>query len=358
MPRIDRYVLRELAGAFAACIAVLLIVSLSGIVADVLNKITRGKVPAALLFSQLGLRGLDVLPRLSADALFLGVLLAYGRAYRDSEMAVAGRRGTRPYRRMARPLLWVALPTALVVGLTSLWLAPAALNTSKTMIDAANRRCGRGTRDRALRGDSVVRAWCIWPRWNPRQPLPAPVRAFRGGRAHRVVTAAAGELYQESRARSAISADRRFRVEANWGRMRFRIMRFKRNDIRVPDSEQSEAGRSEERSSSAALWGQRQRGGPRRMQWRIGMPIAALVRRCRAAAVAHTRRVPARYGRILVALLGYVVYLNFLSLVVHGRRRSIAGMARAVVVASADAGVAMWFAVRDERLPRPRRSAA
>ena len=71
-----------------------------------------------------------MLPLLLPLALFLGVLLAYGRLYRDSEMAVLASAGL-GIRRLARPLLWIALPVAVLVGMTSLWLAPAALRTSR-----------------------------------------------------------------------------------------------------------------------------------------------------------------------------------------------------------------------------------
>ena len=62
MNRIDRYLLRELWLNFAATLAVLLMISLSGLLADLLSRIARGKVPASLLLSQLGLRLVDILP--------------------------------------------------------------------------------------------------------------------------------------------------------------------------------------------------------------------------------------------------------------------------------------------------------
>jgi lipopolysaccharide export system permease protein len=360
MPRIDRYVLRELAGAFGASVVVLVMVSLSGIVADLLSKIARGKVPAALLFSQLGLRSLDLLPLLLPLALFLAVLLAYGRLYRDSEMAVLASSGL-SIRRLARPLLWIALPVAFVVGLTSLWLAPAALRTSKDMIDAANRSLlvaglepGRFVEIPGRQ--SVVYLAEMEPDGSKFRRL--FVHSERDGRID-VVTAVSGELYQESQGEERyLSLTDGFRVEGELGKDEFRLMRFKRNDIRVPDSEPSESGRREERYSSMELLASGTAVDRAELHWRLGAPIAALVLALLALPLSRSPPRSARYGRILFALMGYILYLNLLGLgrawMADGAMPTALGLWWVHVPALC---AALWLLWRDERLPRPRGSA-
>ena len=360
LPRIDRYILRELAGTFAACVVVLVMVSLSGIVADILSKIARGKVPAALLLSQLGLRGLDVLPLLLPLALFLGVLLAYGRLYRDSEMAVLASAGL-GIRRLARPLFWLALPVAILVGTTSLWLAPAALRTSKDMIDAANRSLlvaglepGRFVEIPGRQ--SVVYLAEMEPDGSRFRRL--FVHSEKDGRID-VVTAAEGELYQESQGDERyLSLTDGFRVEGELGKDEFRLMRFKRNDIRVPDSEPSNGGRAEERNTTLALLASEGDADRAELHWRLGSPIAALVLALLALPLARTPPRSARYGRILVALLSYIVYLNLLALgrawIADGAMPAWLGLWWVHLPALA---IALWLLWRDERLPRVRAAA-
>ncbi len=360
LPRIDRYILRELAGTFAACVVVLVMVSLSGIAADIMNKIVRGKVPAALLLSQLGLRGLDILPLLLPLALFLGVLLAYGRLYRDSEMAVLASVGLGT-RRLARPLLWIVLPVALLVGLTSLWLAPAAMRTSKDMIDAANRSLlvaglepGRFVEIPGRQ--SVVYLADMAPDGSKFRRL--FVHSERDGRID-VVTAVSGELYQESQGEERyLSLTDGFRVEGELGKDEFRLMRFKRNDIRVPDSEPSEGGRSEERNSTLALLASDGNADRAELHWRMGSPLAVFVLALLALPLARAPPRSARYGRILVALLGYIVYLNVLAL---GRAWIADGQVPAWMglwwVHGPALAIALWMLWRDERLPRAKASA-
>lgn len=359
MPRIDRYVLREIASAFAACVVVLVMVSLSGIVADLLSKISRGKVPAGLLLSQLGLRALDVLPLLLPLALFLGVLLAYGRLYRDSEMAVLAAAGV-GLRRLARPLLWIALPIAIVVGLTSLWLAPAAMRTSKAMIEAANRSLliagiepGRFVEIPGRH--SVVYMAEMEPDGSRFRRL--FVHSERDGRID-VVTAAAGQLYQESQGDERyLSLTDGFRVEGELGKDAFRIMRFARNDIRVPDSEQSESGRREERSTTLELLDSDRAGDQAELHWRFGAPLASLVLALLALPLSRTPPRSARYGRLLLAVLSYIVYLNLLSLgrawIADGSMPVWLGLWWVHLPALA---LALWLLWSDQRL-RPARSA-
>jgi lipopolysaccharide export LptBFGC system permease protein LptF len=135
---IDRYLARELLVSFIAATAILLLVSIGGTVADLLNKIARGRIPAELLFSLIGLRTIDALTLLAPLAVFIGVQLAYGRLYRESEMAVFAASGL-PMTGLIRPLALLAIPLALLMALISFWLAPAAVRLSQSLLLQANR---------------------------------------------------------------------------------------------------------------------------------------------------------------------------------------------------------------------------
>lgn len=316
MRKIDRYVFTELLTSFAASLVVLIMVSMGGLLADLLGKIARGKVPAALLLSQLGLRSLDALPLLLPLALFLGVLLAFGRLYRDSEMAVLASVGVGP-RALLRPLLMLALPVISVVALVSLWGSPLALETSKRMIDSANRSLlvaglepGRFIE---LPGrHSVIYLGDMSADGSRFQRL--FVHSERDDRID-VVSARAGELFSESVGdeRYLLLQDG-FRVEGVPGQNDFRMMRFKRNEIRVPDSEQAVVGAEPQRRDTLSLW---QRGNPEdvaELHWRLGAPLAALILAMLALPLSRTPPRAARYGVLLLGLLAYIVYQNLMVL--------------------------------------------
>lgn len=358
---LDRYLLRELATAFAAVLVVLALVSLGGLVADLLSKIARGKLPAGLLLSQLGLRVVDALPLLLPLSLFLAVLLAFGRLYKDSEMAVLASAGVGPGA-LLRPVALVAVPLALLVGLSSLWFAPQALRLSQAMIDAANRSLlvaglepGRFIE---LPGrHSVVYLAEMAPDGSSFERL--FVHAERDGRID-VITASAGELFQESQGEERyLSLFDGFRVEGEVGRNDWRLMRFERNDIRVPDSEPDASGSEVQRSPTAALWTSEEREARAELHWRIGSPLATLVLVLLALPLARTPPRASRHGQLLVALLAYILYLNLLAL---GRAWLASGTLPLALglwwVHGPALAIALWLLWREQRLPAPRPAGA
>ena len=77
----------------------------------------------------LGFSALSYLPTLLSLSLFLSVLLALSRSYRDSEMVVWFCSGI-GLTRWIRPVLWYALPVVAVIALLSLVLTPWAWSKS------------------------------------------------------------------------------------------------------------------------------------------------------------------------------------------------------------------------------------
>ena len=357
---IDRYLLRQLVAAFVACLLVLVLVSMGGLVADLLSKIARGKLPPGLLVSQLGLRALDFLPLLLPLSLFLAVLLAYGRMYRDSEMAVLASAGL-GIRRLARPVVWLAVPVAIGVGLTSLWLSPAALRTSQAMIEAANKSLlvaglepGRFVEIPGRNGVVYISQMDD----DGRNFQRLFVHNERDGRVD-VVTAQAGELFQESQGEERyLRLTDGFRVEGALGSDAFRMMRFAGNDIRLPDVEPGHVGRVEQRMTTHELARVDAPVERAELHWRLATPLATLILALLALPLAHSPPRSARYGRVLVALLGYILYLNLLALgrafLASGTIPAWAGLWWVHLPAAAIALYLLW---RDERLVRPRSAA-
>ncbi len=354
---IDRYLLRQLLLAFLASVTILVLVSMGGLVADLLGKIARGKLPPGLLVSQLGLRALDFLPLLLPLSLFLAVLLTYGRMYRDSEMAVLAAAGL-DITRLARPLIGLALLVAVLVGMTSLWLSPVALRTSQAMIDSANKSLLVAGLEAGRFVDLPGRGGVIYISQmddEGRYFQRLFVQNERDGRID-VITARAGELYQESQGEERyLRLEDGFRVEGEQDSSAFRMMRFARNDIRLPDVEPSNVGRSEQRMSTRDLLRAEQTVERAELHWRLATPLATLVLALLALPLSHSPPRSARHGRILLALLAYIVYLNTLALgrifLADGQIPAWAGLwwVHAPVVA-----LALWLLWRDRRLVRRR----
>jgi lipopolysaccharide export system permease protein len=313
---IDRYLLRELTLSLLATTAVLLLITVGGFLSDTLSKIARGKVPPDLLVAMIGLRTLEGLTLLLPLALFLAVLMTYGRLYRDSEMSVFAASGL-GISGLMRPLALLGVPMAMLLALLSLWVAPASARLGDRLIDEANRSLILAGMDAGRfielpARHSVVYVAELDPEGRRFRRL--FVHAERDGRVD-IVTAEAGELYFDGDGDERfLSLTRGFRVEGDLSQDAFRTMRFERNDIRLPDAESDERREAESAERTRDLMAQGSARHMAELHWRIGAPLSALVLCVLALPLARSAPRQPRYGRILMAILAYIIYANGLAL--------------------------------------------
>jgi lipopolysaccharide export system permease protein len=315
MRALDRYLLREFAQSVSASLVVLGMVSMSALVGVVLDRIARGKVPASLMLSQLGLQLLSYLPLILPLALMLGLLLSLGRLYRDSEMPVLAAVGVGPGR-LFRPLAMLLVPVLLVVGACSLWLGPWGQRTSNAMIDDANRslvvaglEAGRFT---SLPDGGVVYVGAV----SEGGERLRRVFVQRGG-ADRVdvTTAESGQLFFDGASERYLRLEDGFRVEGPGGEGRdFRLMRYAANEIRLPDRAEVAEPDDPEILPTTTLLGDPRREARAQLHWRLAPPLLALAFALLAVPLARGGPRQTRYGRILLGFLAYLVGMNLATL--------------------------------------------
>ena len=352
---VDRYLLRELAITCAGTAVLLLMVTLGGTISDVLRRVAIGEVPVGLLASQVGLRSLDALTLLLPLALFIAALLAYSRLYRDGEMAILASAGMGSAA-LLRPLLLLAAPLAGAIALLTFWIVPGALRVSDRMVYEANR--------------SLLTAGLEPGRF---QPLPGNqgvvyvgeiteggkkfkrlfVYRERDGRVD-IVTATHGGLFHDQNGIDRFLALRDgFRVEGSLATPNFRTMRFERNDLRLPQPENVKRKRAETRVPSTVLLTRAEVPAVAEMHWRASLPMSAVVLALLAFPLARGNPREPRFGRITLAVLGYIVYLNLLALgrgwIADGTLAPAFGLwwVHAIFL-----GIGAWLISRGNRAPR------
>ncbi|MEO5566259.1 MAG: LPS export ABC transporter permease LptF [Luteimonas sp.] len=312
MPQLDRYLLREFAQATVASLVVLMMVSLGGLFANVLSQVASGRVPATLMLSQLGLQTLRYLPLILPLGLMLGLLLAVGRLYRDAEMPVLASIGVGPVR-LLRPLLMAALPVVAVIALCSLWLGPWAKATSVNMIAESTRNLlvaglepGRFTE--LPGGGGVVYVGAM----STDGTALSRIFVYRqDGDRLDVTTARTGGITRQN-GRRYLRLNEGFRVEGprEVGRD-FRLMRYARNDLLMADQAPDEAAaRDPQAMTTAALLGDARPAAIAQLHYRIAPPLLALAFALLAVPLARSSPRQARYGRVLIGFLAYLVGMN------------------------------------------------
>jgi len=158
---LDRYVLREVAQAWLAVTGVLLVVLVSNELAQILGMAAERGYPRAIILDLIGLTSIQNLTVLIPVAMLIGIVLALGRLYHESEMAAIRACGVRPAR-LLRPI------------------AACATMPACTAVEGAGgsgRRRRSGSRARSLRSCWRWRPWLPpWPRptsrWSLRRSAP------------------------------------------------------------------------------------------------------------------------------------------------------------------------------------------
>ena len=357
---IERHITRQFAESVFAVAVVLLLVTLGALFADLIGEIAKGKVPAGLLLSQLGLRSVRFITLVMPLALFLGLLISIGRMYAESEMAVLASVGLGP-QRLWKPLALVTAPIILVVALASLWLAPLSANKAKEMIEVANRSFliaglepGRFVELPGKGG--VLYVTDLTPDGTHFNQL--FVQREHEGRLD-IITAHDGSLHLEGETTRYLRLKDGFRVEGELGKKDFRMMRFQTNDVRVPDRESSDKTDDLSADSTLDLASSGNSKSVAEVHWRIAAPIFVLILAVFAIPLARSEPRQPQYGLILFALLVYIVGMILLllgtGLIGNGKFPAWLGL---WWVHLPMLGLAVWLFLRDGRLPLPERARA
>ncbi|MEI6894843.1 MAG: LPS export ABC transporter permease LptF [Colwellia sp.] len=122
---IFHYLLKEVAKTQLAVFLILMTIFISQKFVRVLGDASEGGIPGQLVMTFIVLKIPDLAGFILPLSLFLGVLLAYGRIYADSEMTVLHACGVSEWY-VVRVTLVLAVITAILTGIFTLYLAPLA----------------------------------------------------------------------------------------------------------------------------------------------------------------------------------------------------------------------------------------
>jgi lipopolysaccharide export system permease protein len=287
-----------------------------GLLTDVLNKIARGKIPAPLLFSQIGLRIPDALTLLLPLAGLLGVLLAYGRLYRDSEMSVLAAAGYGPLHTL-RPLLRIGAILVAVQILLAFVLAPGGRAIAHDMVESMQRSVavagltsGRFVELPGGAGVLYVSEVSADQRTVSELML---VRERDGGRL--VLTARRGTIEANPLTGDILlRLESGERVDGRPGEPGYRRIRFETADIAVPRQRIDSGDDPLQARSTAELWRADDAASNAELTRRLAQPIVLVLLIMLAPIMAQGAPRQPRYDKLVVAILLYVTYVNLVEL--------------------------------------------
>jgi len=313
LSRLDRYLLREVAWTFVAVTFVLLVVLLSNQFARVLGQAVQMEFQASMVAELIGLATLQQLTVIVPIGLFLGIVLALGRLYHESEMTAMSACGVGPMA-IYRPILLLALLVVAFLALLSYRIVPAAWARSEQIRIEAIRAAQFGALE------------------------PGRFRSFAGGEAvfYAERVDRSGELFgvfvqrrtedklevavaERAVQRGAGQAEQMFvlfngrRYEGVPGTRNWRVVEFKEHGIPLRMPELKARRQKEDLKPTALLLHATEPEDRAELAWRTAVPLMAFALAMLAVPLAKLRPRQGRFAKVGLAILAYFLYSNLLA---------------------------------------------
>jgi len=304
---LQRYMVREMTLNFVGVTLVASAVMLVNTVGQVLARAAELQYQRRFVLELIGLSAAGNFAMLLPVGLLLGLVLAFGRLYHDSEMAAAQAAGV-GLGRISVAIWLLVLPVTVLVSWLNFYVGP------RTSIAEEN------LRNEALRAGILA-------------PIePGRFRSFSDGRIVVYARAAApnGDLtdvfvdrsegatidttvarrahYSTSYQGEIITLYDGERVEGVPGTARYRIMRFVQQLIPFRAPAANGAITRPDEMDTAQLLGSRDPRRQAELQWRLGLPIMVLVFGVLAVPLGRLRPRQGRYAHVWLAVIAFAFY--------------------------------------------------
>jgi lipopolysaccharide export system permease protein len=320
---ISRYLTKEILSSLLALIIVLLLAFLCQQMVRYLNFVAVGKIPTGVLLKLVGFEIPTLLSLLLPLSLYLAILLAYGRLYADNEMSILQMSGFGNSRLIRTTLLTIILVTSIVLFLM-LWINPliaakkqqvlnsdaATLHLIQTLIPGRFRASPDGKQvlyvEKLSRDHE--RAKNIF--------LAQEKHSAKNAQQNAWMLVLANEGYQ---VKDKQSVDQFFvikdgyRYEGIPGQNDFKITKFKKYEIRLPQPQISDQSQEGETLSVRQLW--HNYANPEHaaeLQWRFSVALSAFLLALLAVPLSAVQPRKGRYLAILPSMLIYIMYIKTL----------------------------------------------
>jgi lipopolysaccharide export system permease protein len=244
-------------------------------------------------------------------ALVIGIVLAFGRLYHDSEMAAAQACGV-GVARVAAAVWLLALPVTALIGWLNFDLAPRAAAAEAALRNEALRAGINAPVEpgkfRSFSGGRIV----VYARGAQRNGDLTDVFVQRSEGPTVETTVARRAHYTGSADGEAetITLYEGERIAGIPGSNRFRIMRFEQQLIPIQTPEAAARAPRVGELATSALLGSHDLKQLAELHWRLGLPVMTLVLTVLAVPLGRLRPRQGRYAHIWVAVLVFALYAN------------------------------------------------
>lgn len=311
----QRSLIREFSLIAIAVVGVLLAIILTRLLILLLGKAAIGDVPAEAVLGLIAFGILTYMPVLLGIAVFVAVLLALTRSYRDSEMTVWFTSGL-SIAAWIGPVLQFALPVALVGALLSLVVAPWSQSQSieyQRLLESRDEvsMVTPGVFTESRSADRVFFVDKISERDNVVNNV--FVQSTQGGRMG-VMVARKGFIETAANGDRFVVLQNGRRYEGTPGSLDYRTVDFDRYAVRIEPREAKRQAPPSKAMTTAALLAEHRPEQIAELHWRLALPLAVIIMGLFAVPLSFVNPRSGRSWNLILAVLVYALYNNLLSI--------------------------------------------
>ncbi len=293
---------------------VLLLIIMSGRFVRYLAEAAAGKLDASVLLTLMGFRLPSFLELIIPLGFFIGILLAYGRLYVDSEMTVLSACGMSEGRLITYTLLTASFVAA-IVAVFSLYISPKGVQASEALLTEQRSRTEFETLKPARFHKLSSRNGVFYAQSvsSDKKQLEKVFLAGVGETNEKlsIMTAVSGEtiISPETGSRYLVLKDgHQYRGQP--GDTDYEVVTFTSYSQYVPEPEyEARAKKVTDSMTTKELWSATSLEASAALQWRLSLPLLVMIVALLAIPLSRTRPRSGRYVKMIPAILLYIIYL-------------------------------------------------
>ncbi|HUX64612.1 LPS export ABC transporter permease LptF [Sulfuricella sp.] len=310
-----RALLREMASNALLVFSVLLMITLTTMLIRYLGQAAGGAVANEAVAAFLGFSIVNYLPVLLSLTVFIAVLMTLTRCYRDSEMVVWFTAGL-SVAAWVRPVIAFAAPAVFAIAFLSLVVSPWALRKSDEFRQQLDSRddvysVAPGVFKESKFAERVYFVESFAGEKNTVSNI--FMRSVQHQKLGILVAQHGYQTVSENGDRFLVLLNGR-RYEGVGGTPDYKVMAFERYSIRMHAFEASLTLPTQKSLSTLMLLSDRSAANMGELLWRLGLPLSAFILALLAIPLSFVNPRAGRSLNLILALLLYMIYSNFLSI--------------------------------------------
>ncbi|MFO1196387.1 MAG: LPS export ABC transporter permease LptF [Burkholderiaceae bacterium] len=306
---------RDLANLAGVVFATLFTIMVTTTLIRLLGRAAAGGVDTASVLPLIAFSAINFLPVLLVLTLYIAVLMAITRAYRDSEMVIWFACG-QSIAQWIRPVLGFAVPFVVVIAAVAFLVAPWA---NRQTSDYQKRFAQREDISQVAAGQfresaSASRVFFVESISEDQRSVRNVFVTQSQGEKLTIVAAAGGHIRQDPNGDRFLVLEKGRRYDGDRASPAFRLTEFELYGLRLdpkPDISPDDSARVK---STLELIREGTPRGMGELLWRVSLPISAVMLGLLAVPMSSFNPRVGRSVNLIVALLIYVIYSNLISL--------------------------------------------